>query len=62
MDQTPVNPYEILAAILLFVSIFCGLTYGSYRLFKFINRIHGKFKKIIIEPSNDADDDFGIGI
>lgn len=50
MNQSPVNPYIILVVILLPVAIICGLTYGGYRLFRFIHRSK---KKAVIEPAND---------
>lgn len=53
MNQSPVNPYLILTAITLFFLFFSGLILLVYRIIKFALRIHGKFKKISIESSND---------
>jgi hypothetical protein len=59
MNQTPINHYAVVVVVLLFEAIFYGLLYGGYRLVKYLLRVyHYRIEKIIIAPSNDADDNF----
>jgi hypothetical protein len=55
MNQTVVNPYAILAIVVLLVFGFCGSAYLGWRFAEFVNRIYLKFKKTKIEFKHDDD-------